>query len=259
MRLFIAVTVFLCAIGFANSHISLVQKLAKELMKEKFSDETAAFKCSLCLNVMDEGINAALNLILNAGVAATCQTGCAAIAQRFFNSSSTLEQLVDMVCTVGCLAVGMKEFIAILEKINLDPIYYCEEIDLCPYNDNGKAKIDKVIVSPLTGAQGTTFVILVDYTVINTTGTGDMVINIEPVDKIPLGDEFMLYQQGPGSYKVEFKVDATPNPDCNDPMCEQWLPGLYNIDLALCDGECSGKHPHSRMYGEAKANFTITG
>ena len=46
----------------------------------------------------------------------------------------------------------------------------------------------------------------------------------------------MLYQQGPGSYKVEFKVDATPNPDCNDPMCEQWLPGLYNIDLGKSSG-----------------------
>ena len=65
MRLFIAVTVFLCAIGFANSHISSVQKLAKELMKEKFSGEPADVKCSLCLNVMDEGINAALNLILS--------------------------------------------------------------------------------------------------------------------------------------------------------------------------------------------------
>ena len=57
-----------------------------------------------------------LTRYIDAGVAATCQEGCALVAEKFFNESSTLEQLVDMACTFGCLYVGIEEFVKILQE-----------------------------------------------------------------------------------------------------------------------------------------------
>ena len=35
-----------------------------------------------------------------------------------------------------------------LPRADLDPIYYCELLKLCPINDNGDAKITSLTVSP---------------------------------------------------------------------------------------------------------------
>ena len=40
-------------------------------------------------------------------------------------------------------------------RINIDPIYYCELLDVCAINDNGDAKITDASVSPKSGPQGT--------------------------------------------------------------------------------------------------------
>ena len=41
----------------------------------------------------------------------------------------------------------------------------------------------------------------------------------------------MLYQLKPNKYKIVIEVDATPNQDCPEPECEQWLKGLYMLDI----------------------------
>ena len=30
------------------------------------------------------------------------------------------------------------------------------------------------------------------------------------------------------------------------------------MNIALCNGECGSKHPHSKIYDEASSKFTIT-
>ena len=46
-----------------------------------------------------------------------------------------------------------------------------------------------------------------------------------------LEGQFMLYQLKPNNYKIVIEVDATPNQDCPEPECEQWLKGLYMLDI----------------------------
>ena len=40
-------------------------------------------------------------------------------------------------------------------RIDIDPIYYCELLDVCAINENGDAKITNTSVSPKYGPQGT--------------------------------------------------------------------------------------------------------
>ena len=62
----------------------------------------------------------------------------------------------------------------------------------------------------------------------NGTGTGELAISIETVDGIPVGDAEIDCEL-PGSYNVGWNLDAEPNPDCEEPPCEEWLPGTYNV------------------------------
>ena len=86
---------------------------------------------------------------------------------------------------------------------------------------------------------------------------------------------------------MSVKLNAQPNPDCDPSQgpCEMWLPGVYNVtfgklsvcvrvcmkcvlcisltlsvsSVAICNGECGSKHPHSKVYDTASTKFTITG
>jgi hypothetical protein len=62
-----------------------------------------------------------------------------------------------------------------------------------------------------------------------------------------------------GQYGVRWSVKAEPDPSCDPTQqeCEQWLPGTYVVDVAVCNGECGSKHPHSAIYDQARTNFTL--
>ena len=49
----------------------------------------------------------------------------------------------------------------------------------------------------------------------NGTGTGEMVLAIETVDKIPLNASFLMEAKKPGSFGQRFTIDTTPDPDCD--------------------------------------------
>lgn len=51
----------------------------------------------------------------------------------------------------------------------------------------------------------------------NGTGTGEIIINVDTVDKIPLSDGFLLEARKAGSFGEKITIDATPDPDC-DPV-----------------------------------------
>ncbi|CAF3239149.1 unnamed protein product, partial [Rotaria sp. Silwood2] len=63
----------------------------------------------------------------------------------------------------------------------------------------------------------------------------------------------------PGRYAERITVDASPDPTC-DPgteECEQWYPGVYNVTVMVCNGECGSHHPHSQIYDMVKGSFRI--
>ena len=85
--------------------------------------------------------------------------------------NKTGEQLL---CDIACDVVGIKVFTDILDNTDLDPIYYCELVKLCPVvNCTGQCLgIDSFTVHPKKSKLGSTFTAVADITVYNLTGTG---------------------------------------------------------------------------------------
>ena len=50
---------------------------------------------------------------------------------------------------------------------------------------------------------------------VNGTGTGELVLIIHTVDKIPLSAQFLYEAKKPGTYTERFSIDTTPDPECD--------------------------------------------
>ena len=48
-----------------------------------------------------------------------------------------------------------------------------------------------------------------------------------------MGDSFLVESQPPGNYEERINIKAEPDPDCDptEEACEQWLPGLYIVNI----------------------------
>ncbi|XP_012942224.1 countin-1 [Aplysia californica] len=208
--------------------------------------------CPLCIQFTSQAINQLLNIILNAGVVGTCGTICNALAQK------TGSQVLGAACNILCDIAGVEEFVKLVEKADLDPIYFCEELKTCPVFDSGDALITKLVVTPATGPQGERLISF-DFASKNGTGTGEWRVYIQTVDGIPVESSFLQESQPPGSYNETLKLKAEPDPNCDPTQgpCEQWLPGNYTVEVEICNGECGSKHPHSQVYDKKQTTFVI--
>jgi hypothetical protein len=209
--------------------------------------------CPTCVSFAGQALNELLNIILNAGVVGGCEDLCHLLEEKIPN------ELLNVVCNLLCDYVGIKEFIDLIEKADLDPIYYCELLDLCPVNDNGDAHIVSFTVKPNTVDQGSNFHIELLFQTQKGTGTGEIDLGIDTADGIPVGEDELLQSLAPGAYNVTWTVKAKPDPNCDPTQepCEEWVPGNYTADVAICNGECGSKHPHSQIYDTAKAPFRV--
>lgn len=196
------------------------------MIQTKTLDLTADL-CPVCIQVADETLNFLLNAVLNLGIVGSCQILCTYVGESY-------GKLAEAVCTLLCDGVGIDEFIKIIEKADLDPIYYCELLKACPIFDQGDATITSFTVNPNKGPQGT-FMIDARWESINGTGTGELYIGIKTVDGVPIEDGFLMEPQKPGKYTTQIKLNAVPDPDC-DPTageCENWLPGIYKAEIGI--------------------------
>lgn len=82
--------------------------------------------CPECINGFDQLIDGVLQVIIEYGVLNTCGDLCALVANK------TKSDFIGFICTFGCDVLGIQEFIKLIESADIDPIYYCEIIDLCP-------------------------------------------------------------------------------------------------------------------------------
>ncbi|CAF4789356.1 unnamed protein product, partial [Rotaria sp. Silwood2] len=84
-------------------------------------------------------------------------------------------------------------------------------------------------------------------------------INIQTVDGVELSTTFLIEAQKPGRYAERIAVDASPDPDCDPSIehCEEWFPGVYNVTVMICNGQCGSHHPHSQLYDMVKGSFQI--
>ena len=61
------------------------------------------------------------------------------------------------------------------------------------------------------------------YTSTNGTGTGQIMISIETVDKVPVANAFLLEAQKPGTYGERITLEASRDPDCHPQQGKSYL------------------------------------
>lgn len=69
------------------------------------------------------------------------------------------------------------------------------------------------------------------YKTVNGTGTGEIQMEIQTQDGIPIGQANLNKPQQPGTYNVKWDGNAKADPDCDPTQgpCEMWLPGNYSV------------------------------
>ena len=82
--------------------------------------------CLPCVTLANESINVLLVLIVDPQVLSTCSSLCGALENR------TKSEFIGDVCLLACDAVGITEFIKLIRRADLDPIWYCELAQCCP-------------------------------------------------------------------------------------------------------------------------------
>ena len=158
------------------SAVKLVEKFDEVEENLKFSF------CPTCVSLFGQVWNQLINIILNAGVIGGCSDVCEKL-------DSQLEQAA---CTLMCSYVGVKTFIDLIDKIDFDPIYLCEEMIVCPVTNGGAGKVDNATVSPVVGPRGTIFEIEMLFEIFNATSTGEIIVEVDP----PLESMDMPLEQG---------------------------------------------------------------
>lgn len=213
--------------------------------------------CNPCIQFAGEALNELINLILNKAVLGSCGKLCGAL------ENATNSKPLGEVCNVLCDVVGIKDFIKWISNADLSPIYECQELGVCKYNDYGDATLTSWLASPSSGPAGTAIDLAFTYTSKNGTGTGEIRIALTTVDhqQVSFNSIYIADTTTGGSYKGSGSVDTTPAAPGCDPTkstCEMWLPGVYNASIEICEGECGSKHPHSSIYAKGNTSFTIT-
>lgn len=83
---------------------------------------TDAAVCESCVKVGSQSLSKLLNEILSGGIVGGCGKVCSALPGK------TEQEACDAVCTV----VGITEFSRFIDKTDLDIIYFCELLKVCP-------------------------------------------------------------------------------------------------------------------------------
>lgn len=124
MMKIIAGLILLVSIGCVSAdksskHIQVVQTSIKQ-------DFNGIDWCPQCINSYDDLIQGVLDVILQYGILNTCGDLCNLVADK------TGSDLLGFLCDFGCDVLGLEEFVKLINKADIDPIYYCEEMKLCP-------------------------------------------------------------------------------------------------------------------------------
>ena len=237
---------FLATLVIAASASNLVPS-------SSFGTEAEGALCNPCFQLGGSGINALLNYILNVGVVGGCGSLCAAALPA--------GGAVALACELVCIDVGIKEFIAAIEKADLDPIYFCEVVHACPAApDDAYLELVDTAALPAIVRHGDDIKMAVELNVTNDTGVGEFGITIDgPGTATPLSQSFFLKKGIPAGEQM-LSVTLT----LQDGEDEQGFPktfeqGLYNFTFHVCQGECGSSHPHSKDFGVIAGSFNVNG
>jgi len=201
--------------------------------------------CYYCVDFMSEAVDELLNIILN-GVLGSCAEVCGYLS----------DPILQVPCILVCEYVGVNEFVNVINDTDPDPIYYCQEFDMCPVVNGGQVAITHTHMSPISGEAGTTFNVTWTYKVIAPTGPGLLSIVVLPPANdgfdMPFGFGGFIEGQAVGIYEAEAGIDTTPQ------EMEPFNAGTWVANVAVCAGDCTNDHPYGGVYADVNVTFTIT-
>ena len=95
---------------------------------------------------------------------------------------------------------------------------------------------------------GSTFHIEMLFQTQNGTGTGEIDLDINTADGIPVVDDELEEPLKPGAYNVTWTVKAKPNPNCDPTQgpCEQWILGSYTANVGEVFAD-THTHTHTHL------------
>ncbi|KAG2393776.1 hypothetical protein C9374_007307 [Naegleria lovaniensis] len=206
--------------------------------------------CEACVNLLDFAV-ADLMAAIDTGVVVSCVDLCQYVPPLFPYAYQTCELL--------CTVVGVNAFIAILKKADLDPVYGCQLMNVCPIHDctaKTCATFTSPGVSPQVSECGGKVLAYSRLNVFNESGPGQVILQVTGPFSVEQIIERYYQANGfmPGSYEIKFEI-KTQNDDSQDLM---WFPGLYKVVINACEGECGASRPHSRLLAQVSTNFTLT-
>jgi hypothetical protein len=115
-----------CASGSFNKNSHKFQQLSSSFEEQKVGIDL----CPACINEAVDLINVILNVILDEGILATCGAVCGAVENK------TDSRILGDLCAIACEALGIDEFVKLIIRADIDPIYYCQLVDMCPSKKN---------------------------------------------------------------------------------------------------------------------------
>ena len=201
--------------------------------------------CSLCVSLTTQTLSQLLNIALNLGVVRECSQLCSGL-------SNTLEVAA---CSFLCDIAGVKLFVKALDYVDLDPIYYCEEISACPHGDEeSAADMLSLGVYPDSGKRGTEFVIGSMFNVTHATGTGKIEVRIDKPHGGHISGQSLNEGFEPGMYSIRFSLDTNQKDEHGFYAFKR---GEYNVTLTICQGNCVSHHPWTKVLAQGQTSFTI--
>ncbi|KAG2388763.1 hypothetical protein C9374_000202 [Naegleria lovaniensis] len=216
----------------------------------KLNDKIESELCPTCVYLLDFAL-ADLEAAVDAGTVFSCMSLCKVVAPY--------GPYVYAGCEVVCTAVGVNAFIAVLKKADLDPIYGCQLLNVCPVHDctaKTCATFTNAGVIPQVSPMGGKVMAYARLNVFNESGPGQVVLKVTGPFSAP--DITSRYYQAdgfmPGAYEVKFEI----NTNDNDGTGLLWFKGKYNVQINACEGECGAHRPHSRLIAQANTFFNLT-
>ena len=82
--------------------------------------------CPKCINEVVDLVTILANLILDEGIVQSCGSLCEALSNR------TGSIVIGDLCIAACDSLGIDEFVHLLARVDIDPIYYCQLVKMCP-------------------------------------------------------------------------------------------------------------------------------
>jgi len=225
---------------------SSIKALTKAKLARLFKDNVQAgeTECKICIDFMDEALQNLIEIIANGGIIGGCADLC---SKALANKSEILEG----VCNILCDIAGIDLFEKILSDVDPDPVWLCEEVRVCDYNDNDVANITSLSVQPASGKTGTKFTFDIEYDLITFSGIGSIGIVVFGPGAVADGGA-LLYYPAEGEYSGSFSLSTKPD------SYNVWSPGSYEMQVAVCEGDCGCTHDHNKVLTLASVNFTIT-